>query len=141
MSSKSGYPRSHQPDIVGNGMVFVAGAFTLVNDAAPTVREGTGWTVARTSEGIFTVTFRQAFMAAPIVVASLARETLPTEDTRELTQAFVDQDTLTTTGFAVNVYYVADLDVDAGPPTNVLDDDPGSEIHFIAVGRYSSLKY
>lgn len=140
MSGKSGYPGAQQLDINGVGLCMVAGSFTTANGTVPVNRAGRGWTVVRDGEGKWTVTLSRAFMEIVSIVVSLARETLPggtTTGTTELVQCFVDQDTIDTDSFQVQVGLTNDIATGAF----VYDDQPGAEIHFQLIGRYSSIDY
>lgn len=140
MGSKSGYPGSNQLDAVGMGRVLIAGRITTADGTAPTITAGSGFTVARTAEGRFTITLSRAVMEIVSIVVSLAREGLPsiTSDIRELVQCFVDQDTIDTDSFEVQLRLTDTLGT---TPDAVLDDQPGAEIHFQVIGRYSSVDY
>lgn len=118
---------------VGVGRVLIAGRFTTVNGAVPTVIEGTGFTVARSGEGDWLVTITTEPAPSQIIslMVDMARETLIVTDTSELYQTFVDQDSITNAAFHILNYKLADIDVD--DTGGSLEDDPGSEISFIAV--------
>lgn len=138
MASKTGYPGSNQLDAVGAGRVAISGRITTANGTAPTITAGSGFTVARTAEGRFTVTLTRAVMEIVAIHVDLARETLSvgtTTGANELVQCYVDQDTITTSVFEVQIALCTDIS--AG--VNALDDQPGSEIHFTVIGRYSSI--
>lgn len=122
----------------GVGRGVIAGKFTTANGTAPTDVVGEGFSVVRTAEGRFTVTLNSDPLPSQIVsvLVGLHREGLPsiTSDVRELVQCFIDQDTLTASVFEIQVRLTDTLGT---TPDAVLDDQPGAEIHFIAVVQFA----
>ncbi len=50
--------------IAGTQIQIVAGAFSIAASAGtPTVLQGQGWTVAKTTTGVYTITFADAYVA------------------------------------------------------------------------------
>lgn len=133
MSGKSGYPGAQQLDCNGIGLCLIAGSFTTADGAEPTIRSGKGFTVSRDAEGVWLVTLSRPFSEIVAITATIAAETL----TNELDLVVVDQDSITTSAFKLKRVFNADTSANA----SAADDQPGDEIHFILVGRYSSIDY
>lgn len=119
----------------GVGRAIIAGKFTTQNGTVVTSLVGEGFSVARTAEGRFTVTITSDPLPSQIVsvIATIHPEGLPmtTSDVRELVHAYIDQDTITHKVFEIQVRLYNSIG--ATDPDAVLDDQPGAEIHFIAI--------
>jgi hypothetical protein len=111
---------------VGTSRVVVAGSF-VTHGTTPTVHSGAGFSVARVADGRYTVTLSQSPYEIESVVVSVAPETIATPSIVQ-----VDQDTIDNNSFEVRL-------LQEGVAVFALADDAGSEIHFIAVCRNSSV--
>jgi hypothetical protein len=61
----------------GKGLTLYEGSFAPAATGAPTALSGTGWTVARTSAGLFTITFAEKY---PEMIKATATLQLATKD-------------------------------------------------------------
>ena len=108
----------------------VAGCFDTVNGAAPTVIEGDGFTVARTAEGVWTVTLNDTPNAIKSIVAWAE---LKTADDVGICQGDIDE--RAAAAFRIQLW------VAPAPATPVfaLADEPGTRINFIAFLRNTNV--
>ncbi len=122
---------SYPVHIVGPERVLVAGSFETVNDAAPTSIRGNGFTVARTAEGVWTVTITDR--APQQIDAIYAWCEIETETDVCICQGDVDNTTAST--FRIQLW-VAPA---PASPVFAAADEPGSRIHFMCVLKETGL--
>ena len=115
-----------EPKARGPGRAILSGSFTTVGSGNPTAVKGRGFTVVRDGAGLYTVTYDDAVRAFDAIITGIAVETPGTP-----LSTFVDQDTITSTAFQIEIVDTAT----AGTPT----DDAGSEVSWIISARISSV--
>lgn len=115
---------------LGMERYIVAGSFTTANGAAPTATTGRGFTVARTGEGVWSVTLDEAPNSIEAVLLSVAPKTLT-----KLNNVTEDVDARTSTVISIQLFTAAATQT-AHP---VVDDDAGSIISFMIVCRKTSV--
>lgn len=122
MGVRGGYPVKH----VGPGRKTIYGSFTTVNDADPSGVTGRGYTVARTGEGIWTVTLADTPNKIDSVLAWCE---IKTETDVCICQGDIDNKSNST--FRIQLWVAPDPTT----PVFALADEPGSVINFAVVVR------
>ena len=118
---------------LGKGRVSIAGSFTTVNGSSPTVTTGSGFTVARTGEGVWTITLDESPRAIVSFNHSIAAKTAGVPSV-----LVEDIDGRTgTTVFTLENYLASALST----VTWAAADDPGSIISFEVIARNTSVDY
>lgn len=115
--------------------VIIAGSFTTANGAAPTATTGRDFTVARTGEGVWSVTLDRKYNGFDAVLLSVAPKTLT-----KLNNVTEDVDARVTGGSAANLISIqlfTAADTAAAHP--VVDDDAGSIISFMIVAKKTNV--
>lgn len=115
--------------IVGPTRVMIAGSFVTVDGSDPTTVYGNGFTVARTAEGIWTVTLDTG--TSVVQFDSIVCFPFMETETLELAHCWGLQDDTDTNSFVITLEVNANTD---GAAT-AADDDAGTVINFIAIGR------
>ena len=115
---------------LGPDRYLVVGSFTTANGAAPTATTGRGFTVARTGEGVWSVTLDDAPSSIEAVFLTVAPKTLT-----KLNNVTEDVDARTSTVISIQLFTAAATQT-AHP---VVDDDPGSIISFMIVCRRTNV--
>jgi len=126
----------HPLRIAAPGRGIVAGTFTTVNGSSPTAVQGRGWSVARDGEGLWTVTLTDAVQGFDAIVVTPWMEDLPANGTNENVNCVVDQDSVTTQAFQIELTITDDTTGAGGPSAS---DEPGTQISFIAIVRLTSV--
>ena len=126
----------HPLRVAGPGRAIIAGGFTTVNGANPTAINGWGISsIVRDGEGLWTVTLIDPVVQIDAVLVDIALEDLPGSGANENVNCFVDQDTITTQAFQIEVTTVDDTSANAPAAS----DEPGSYISFVVVAKLTSV--